>query len=128
MRLKDNLIKIRKNKEVIRLVENFFSLSTLQVIGYLFPLITLPYLAKVLGVEKFGVIAFASAIVAYFQSIVDYGFNYTAVRDIAKQRDDIQLVSKIFSSIMTTKILLTFVCLLLLVILILLVPLFHQNS
>ncbi len=109
------------------LAENFLSLSALKVLGYVFPLITLPYLARVIGVDKFGEIAFAAAIIGYFQTLVDFGFNYTAVRDIARNRSDIESVSGIFSAVMAAKLLLMLVSMGILLILIYTVPYFYES-
>lgn len=74
----------KNNKDVRILTANFASLTFLQVFGYVFPLLTYPYLARVIGSEGFGYIALASSIICYFQTVVDFGFNFTATRDIAK--------------------------------------------
>jgi O-antigen/teichoic acid export membrane protein len=119
--------KIKGSNEARILAENFISLSALKVLGYIFPLITLPYLARVIGVDKFGEIAFAAAVIVYFQTIVDYGFNYTAVRDIARNRTDLKIVSGIFSTIMTIKVILLFISFIILLLCIFIFPSFYEN-
>lgn len=94
------------NKEKKQLLSNFLSLSGLQVFTYLLPLITLPYLVNVLGVEKYGLVMFAQSLVVFFNVIVDYGFNLSATKDISVNRDSQSAVTEIFSSVMTLKMLL----------------------
>ena len=108
MGIRDKLNRIRQSKDGKVLVENFAYLSLLQVAGYAFPLITMPYLARVIGVEGFGKIAFASAIMVWIQTVADWGFNYTATRDVAKNREDKDKVSDIFSRVLWARCLLMF--------------------
>ena len=94
---KDKLRNIKSNNDAQTLVSNFAWLSVLQVAGYIFPLISMPYLARIIGLDCFGKIAFASAILTWVQTIADWGFNYTATRDVAQNRENIHKVSVIFS-------------------------------
>jgi len=127
-KLKKHISNIRKSKDGRTLVANFGYLSLLQIAGYVFPLITIPYLARVIGVDSFGKIAFASAVIVWFENIADWGFNFTATRDVAQNRKDIDQVSEIFSNVIWAKTLLTLVVFILLLTLILLIPTFRENS
>lgn len=126
-KLTKKITALSKNKEAKTLAGNFMWLSALQVAGYFFPLITMPYLARVIGVEGFGKIAFASAIMVWIQTIADWGFNLTATRDVAQNRENPQKVSEIFSNVLWARCLLMFLSLGVLLLLIALVPKFREE-
>ena len=70
----------------------------------------MPYLSRVIGVDGFGAIAFAAAIMVFVETITDWGFNYTATRDVAQNRSDIPYVCKMYSEIMVAKVLIMSIC------------------
>lgn len=88
------------------LVSNFKSLILLQVANYILPLITIPYLIRVIGIEKFGLLAFVAALVLFFQNLIEYGFNLTATKDISCNRDNLDELNKIVNSVIQAKIIL----------------------
>lgn len=103
-----------KNGDNKRLFENFFSLSVFQAVNYILPLLTFPYLLRILGPDKFGLVAFAQSFMTYFSILVDFGFDLSAVREISIHRDDSKKITEIYSSIMTIKMIFLLISLLIL--------------
>jgi len=110
-----------------KVLHNVTSLSWLQLITYLFPIIILPYLFRVIGPEKFGLIAFAQAFVQYFMIITDYGFSVSATKEISLCHEDKQKVCNVISAVMTIKTILAFISLLILCMVVYFVPRFKDD-
>lgn len=127
-KFKKNFKRIRGNKDATVLLSNFGYLTALQIAGYIFPIITIPYLARVIGVDSFGKIAFASAIIVWFQTFAGWGFNYTATRDVVKNRNDKEKVSEIFSNVLWARCLLMMIAFFILLVLIVFVPKFKEHQ
>lgn len=120
--------RISANKDGKALASNFGYLMIMQITGYIFPLLTIPYLARVIGVEGFGKIAFAAAVIVWFQTITDWGFSYTATRDVARNRDNLEKVSEIFSNVLWAKSLLALISFIILFILTEFIPYLKDNQ
>jgi PST family polysaccharide transporter len=107
---------------------NFSYLGIIQVTNFLLSLLVIPYVVKVVGTDGFGVIAVAQVLIFYLAVMVDYGFNRTAIRDVAIYRDNSERVSAVFSTVIVSKLLLSIVTFLLLILLVAIVPLFRAHS
>jgi polysaccharide transporter, PST family len=79
--------------------------------NYLFPLLLLPLLGRVLGVTEFGVLAWCQAIVQYLMLLTDYGHNMTATRLVSVRRGDPQALNEVWSGTMAAKLVLVLVSL-----------------
>ena len=128
MKFKQLISSFKKSEDAKGLTETFLSLTILQFASYVFPLFTIPYLARVIGLDMIGDIAFAAAVVVYFQTIVDWGFNYSAARDVARNKHNIDEVSRIYSNVMTAKLSLTIICAIFFTILVFAVPAFREKQ
>jgi PST family polysaccharide transporter len=103
-------------------VKNAASLYIIQFANYILPLIVLPYLVRVLGPARFGVVAFGQSLIAYFALFVDYGFGLSATRKISVQRDDSIAVSRTVFNVWAAKTLLCVAGFALLIFLVTVVP------
>ena len=110
-----------------RLLTNFFSLSILQALNIFLPLITFPYLIRVLKVENFGIVMFAQSFIYYFAIFVDYGVAYSATREISINRKNKNKVTEIFSVVMQIKLLFVIFSFLLMTLIVNFFDIFNSN-
>lgn len=88
------------------LLINVLSLLAYRGASFIIPLVTLPYLARILGVEHMGLLALGLACVMYCSTISDWGFNVYTTKDIAEHRDNKLKVTELFWSTFNAKLLL----------------------
>jgi PST family polysaccharide transporter len=91
-------------KEYKEIIANFSFLSILQFVQLAVTFILYPYLIKILGQDKYGVIAYAQAISGYFIIIINYGFKATATKEIANNKNDLRKTNEIISAVFGAKI------------------------
>lgn len=107
------------------LKENILWLSVLQGINYILPLATVPYLIRVLGSTNYGVLAFATVFTQYLVVFADYGFNLSATREIAIQKDNPERVERLVSAVLVVKFALVIIAAIALLAITSLFPMFH---
>lgn len=78
---------------------NFAWSSVLTVAGYVFPLITFPYVTRVLGVEGIGSYQSADSIIQYFSIFSMLGVSTVGIREVARVKNDDKEMSCVFSSL-----------------------------
>lgn len=85
------------------LYKNIVSLGVLQVANYLIPFLVLPIISRILGASLFGSVSYAQNIVTYLTLLINYGFEYSATRQISIAREDKAKTDVIFWSVIAAK-------------------------
>ena len=85
--------------------KNFIYNVMYQILILIIPLITAPYLSRVVGSEGIGIFSYTYSIVYYFMLLTLLGVNNYGNREIAKVRDSKKELSKTFWSIYSFQIL-----------------------
>jgi PST family polysaccharide transporter len=106
---------------------NTLSLYGVQFAGYLLPLITVPYLARVLHPQGLGLVVFAQSFALWVILFLEYGFNLSATREVARRKHDPHQIADIVAAVMGAKILLCGMVLLATCLAWPLAPIFHAH-
>ena len=107
---------------------NFIMNFILTVSNFLFPLITFPYVSRVLLPEGTGKVAFALSIVSYFTLFASFGVATYGIRAIAQVRDDKERLSKTMHELLFINIISMIIVYIALAIAILVVPKFAMEK
>ena len=88
-----------------KIIKNSFWLTILQCVNTIVPMLTIPYITRVLGTSEYGNFSTALNWIIYFQVIVEYGFGLTGAKKTAVANDHSQ-VQRIYNNIISSRILL----------------------
>ena len=101
---------------------NFIMNSILKMSAFIFPLITFPYVSRVLGAEGNGQVSFASAFVSYFAMVATLGIPTYGIRACAQCRDNKEQLSRTVHELLIISMIMTIVSYVVMVLMILTVP------
>lgn len=99
-----------KIKELLKKksVNNGLWLYALQFFNTIVPLLTIPYITRILGATQYGVFSLALNYTSYLQVVVEYGFALSATRRVALLKSDDEL-SALFVSVISSRFILYFI-------------------
>jgi len=78
----------------------------------LFPILTFPYVSRIVGPDGIGTVSYAIAVASYFVVIANFGLNLYGVKALAQARNSTEKSNQIFSSLITISIVSTAIALL----------------
>lgn len=116
---------MNKNKSIAK---NAILNAIKSLLSILFPVITYPYVARVLHAENLGKVTFAQSIVSYFALLATLGVNAYAVREGSKFKGDNKKLNRFCNEIFMTNLFTTGVAYLLLIISVLFIPKLNEYA
>ena len=87
-------------KNYKNIFHNLSYMTILKIFMLILPLISYPYLIRIVGSENFGIVVYILSITAFFRIFVKFGFEMSAVKNVAQSSGDKQKLSKIVSSVL----------------------------
>ena len=94
----DNVLKSKVFK-------NGIWLTVLQLVNTVIPILTIPYITRILGTEEYGIFSIALNWVIYLQVLVEYGFGLSGSRKVSLDENNKDL-NKTFNNIISARLLL----------------------
>lgn len=95
--------KIRNHKS---LLESFLSLSVLNGLVILIPIIAMPYVLRVVGPASYGLYGFIYILVQYVLVFNNYGFDYSVTKEVAQHREDTTYLNRLYNAVIGCRLLL----------------------
>ena len=117
-----------KNFKIHSVKYNFLMNVILKTSTFIFPLVTFPYVSRVLGPGPNGDISFAASVISYFSLIAAMGIPSYGVRKCAEYRDNPIELGKVFQELLIINTLFTILSYAVLVLLVQIIPQFKNDS
>lgn len=78
----------------------------LQILKYLFPLLLIPYLTRILGTEGYAVYAYVLSFMGVVQTIADFGFTLSGTKKVVDLKEDTAALSRLVGAITVARLML----------------------
>ncbi len=101
---------------------NFGMNALLTVSSFIFPLITFPYISRVLQPDGIGKVSFAISFVSYFTMISQLGIPTYGIREAAKVRDDREKLTRVTHELLFINLMMSLISYAILISLIIFLP------
>lgn len=108
--------------------KNYLYLLMIQGANFILPLITIPYLVRTIGTNKFGIVMVAQSLALFLTIVTDFGFNISATREVALIKNNKESLSQFFFNVIFIKTILLICSFLVLLSLTIFVEKFNQES
>lgn len=89
-----------------KVATNTFMLYIMSIAKLIFPLLTLPYLTRVLSEDMYGYVSYVKSCMTYVQLFIDFGFILSSVKDIVNANGDKEKIGHIVGDTVVAKLLL----------------------
>lgn len=109
-------------------LKNTFYLYAMNIIKLVFPLLTLPYLTRVLSTSAYGTVTYVKAIIVYVQLVLDFGFMLSATKNIVNAKSDESIINRIIGNTIAEKAILGVLVSIIYFILIFFIPIMSGNK
>lgn len=108
-------------------LHNAAALYSVQIAEYVLPMITVPYLARVLQPAGWGLVVYAQNFSGWLVLVLEYGFGFSATREIARQRDKSELHGEVAAGVLGANFLLLLPALIVALAAAFVVPVFREH-
>ncbi|MDD7281863.1 MAG: oligosaccharide flippase family protein [Erysipelotrichaceae bacterium] len=112
------------NKNIVKNIVMLYGLSIAKIV---LPLITLPYLTRVLSVDTYGTVSYVKTVMTYLQLTVDFGFMLSGTKDIVEGKKEGKDIGKITGDILLARIILGVIAFIVLLGLTIMLPILREN-
>lgn len=110
-----------------KVFENIFSLGISQIANVAFPLITMPYVSRIIGPEGYGILNYSTAFIGYFTMFILYSFDLSGTKIISRNIHDKEFVSNAFSEVLYSRCILYIISCILFVLSLFFGKIFHKD-
>lgn len=111
-----------------RVTNNIVMLYIMNITQLILPLITLPYLTRVLSVDAYGVVSYVKSIIIYATLVIEFGFLLSATKEVVENKSDLEKLGLIVGRTIIAKLFLSLIAFTILVGMTILIPILHRHA